>query len=227
MAARRRQKAETVDPEALVRAALEIADSEGLGVLTIRRLAARVDMAPMTLYGYFENKDALLDAMADHVLGGLDISAIPTEDCSEATYQLGMAFFDTMHDHPSVAQLLATRSTTSDQAVAAAFEGPLNLLSRIGYDETEAVRIYGLLFTYALGFSSYQLPRPWGGDDERRRQRELLYRALPMDRFPAMVHLSETLATLPSREQFLWGLGILVSGLSHVPRREQKPASAS
>lgn len=230
MAAKRRQKAEAVDRETLVCAALEIANSQGLEVLTIRRLAAKVDLPPMTLYGYFESKDALLDAMADYVLGGLDISAISTEDPLEAVRQLGVAFFDTLHDHPSVAQLLATRSTTSDQAVAAAFEAPLNLLMQIGYDQMEAVRIYGLLFTYALGFSSYQLPRPWGGDDdhsvERRRQRELVYRALPIDRFPTMVRLSEKLVTLPSREQFSWGLGALVAGLGPVARRKQRTVSS-
>lgn len=227
---RRGRRAEIVNRETLVCAALEIANSQGLEVLTIRRLAAKVNLPPMTLYGYFENKDALLDAMADHVLGGLDISTISTNDPSEAVYQLGVAFFDTMHDQPGVAQLLATRSTTSEQAMAAAFEAPLNLLIGIGYDQTEAVRIYGLLFTYALGFSCYQLPRPWGGNDdhslERRRQRELLYRALPIDRFPTMVRLSEKLVTLPSRDQFSWGLGVLVAGISPVPRRKETPVSS-
>jgi AcrR family transcriptional regulator len=228
MPGKRRKSDEAVDPEVLVRTALEIADTEDLEALTMRRLAASVGLAPMTLYGYFESKDALLDAMADHVLGQMEVADVPGDDPLEVVRQIGFAFFEVMAAHPSVIRLLATRSTTSHGSMAAAFEAPLRRLCEIGYGHTEAVRVYGLLFTLALGFSSYQLPRPWGSDDlssaESRRQRELLYQALPIEQFPTMVKLSAPLVTLPSRQQFLWCLDVISAGLRPAP--SQTPTTA-
>jgi hypothetical protein len=100
------------------------------------------------------------------------------------------------------------------------YEQVLQALVDIGLEPALAVRAYGLLLVYALGFTGYELPRPWGrnpedleGVEELRRQRGLFYQALPKDEFPVMVSLSDTLVTLPSDEQFDWGLTVLIKGM--------------
>jgi AcrR family transcriptional regulator len=61
---RTRQK---LDREAVVDAALRIADAEGLEVVTIRRLAHELSVTPMALYWHFKDKDRLLAAVADRL----------------------------------------------------------------------------------------------------------------------------------------------------------------
>ncbi|MEU0281363.1 GntR family transcriptional regulator [Streptomyces sp. NPDC006195] len=67
--------AETPDQELLrlrvLRTAIELADADGLPALTMRRLAAELDLGPMSLYRHVTGKDELLTQMADLVFGDL------------------------------------------------------------------------------------------------------------------------------------------------------------
>src|SRR3954447_784796 len=53
----------------ILEAALGIAEHEGIESLSMRRLALELDVWPMSVYRYFQDKDALLDAMAADVAG--------------------------------------------------------------------------------------------------------------------------------------------------------------
>jgi AcrR family transcriptional regulator len=53
--------------ERIVRAAIEIADAEGLAALSMRRIAAALGAGAMTLYRYVPGKDELIDLMVDEV----------------------------------------------------------------------------------------------------------------------------------------------------------------
>lgn len=60
-----------MSPDHILRAAIEIADAEGLGAVSMRRLAAHLGVGPMSLYRHVANKDELLIEMADRVFGEL------------------------------------------------------------------------------------------------------------------------------------------------------------
>jgi AcrR family transcriptional regulator len=51
----------------IVELAIEHADERGIEQVSMRRLAAELSVTPMALYWHFANRDALLDAMAEHV----------------------------------------------------------------------------------------------------------------------------------------------------------------
>ncbi|WP_459546840.1 TetR/AcrR family transcriptional regulator C-terminal domain-containing protein [Nocardia sp. X0981] len=59
--------------KALLRSAIEIADTEGLDAVSMRRLAAELGVGPMSLYRYVANKDELLTQMADEAFGELPL----------------------------------------------------------------------------------------------------------------------------------------------------------
>jgi AcrR family transcriptional regulator len=63
----------------IVSAAVELADSEGLAAVTMRRLATELGVGAMTLYTHVPGKAELVDLMYDAVLGELYASA-PTGD---------------------------------------------------------------------------------------------------------------------------------------------------
>jgi AcrR family transcriptional regulator len=63
----------SLDVEAVVDAAVSLADGAGLDAVTVRRVAARLGVTPMALYRYVEGKDDLLDAMADRLYEGLTL----------------------------------------------------------------------------------------------------------------------------------------------------------
>lgn len=53
----------------VARAALQILDDDGLADLTMRRLAARLDVQPSALYWHFANKQSLLAELSDRIVG--------------------------------------------------------------------------------------------------------------------------------------------------------------
>lgn len=59
--------------DAIVDAAVRVADAEGVAAVSMRRIAAELGVGTMSLYRYVETKDDLLDLMGDQVMGeGLD-----------------------------------------------------------------------------------------------------------------------------------------------------------
>jgi AcrR family transcriptional regulator len=59
-----------LDRATIVRAAIAIADSDGMDAVTMRRVAERLNTGPMSLYRYVPDKDALVSMMVDEVMGG-------------------------------------------------------------------------------------------------------------------------------------------------------------
>jgi AcrR family transcriptional regulator len=199
-------------------AAIEIGDRESLDALTMRRLAGELGCSTMILYRHFKNKDEILDGMAERVLGDLRLPDQIAPDPLTETRRIAEALLTMMREHPSVIRLLSTRTLATRGSLRGTYERVLARLRRIGLPPAEAVRVYGLLITYTLGFAAYQMPRPWGGDDEKaaelRRQRAHFYSGLPAGEFPNMTELSLELTWLPTDRQFHAGLHILLRGLA-------------
>lgn len=61
-----------LDRLSIVAAAMEIADAEGAGALTMRKVAERVGFKVMALYNHIANKDELLGSMVDAVADEID-----------------------------------------------------------------------------------------------------------------------------------------------------------
>lgn len=193
--------------ESIVETSLRIADAEGLEELTIRRIAAELGVGAMTLYGYVRSKDEILDAMADHVLGGIHIPEADPADPAAVLRAAATGFLGMMREHPSIVQLMTSRVTMSIHSMEGGLEGVLARFLEAGLTPELAVRCYSFLITYALGFAGYQHPRPWGHVDrpdsaELRRQRSHFYASLPAERFPSIVAIADDLVALPADDQF-------------------------
>ena len=63
---------ERLSREAILTAALRIVDDEGIDALTMRRLAATLEVNPMSLYHHLPNKAAVLAGLAELVFAGLE-----------------------------------------------------------------------------------------------------------------------------------------------------------
>lgn len=64
---------------AIIEAAIALADSEGLSAVSIRRVAAALDMRPMRLYTHIERKDDLVDLMVDTVIAECLVDDLPAD----------------------------------------------------------------------------------------------------------------------------------------------------
>jgi hypothetical protein len=120
--------------------------------------------------------------------------------------------------HPSVVRLFSSRVISSEGALRGGFEAPLAVLRAAGFQGEMAVRVYGAVLTYTLGFTLYQLPRRWGhehpGVGEERRRRRAFYESLPAGEYPNLVELAGPMTTIASEEQFQWGLRAMLAGFA-------------
>lgn len=61
--------------EFIARTALELADEQGLRALTIRGVAHRLGVEPMSIYKHLANKEAMLDGVWDEILDSVILAA--------------------------------------------------------------------------------------------------------------------------------------------------------
>lgn len=96
----------------LTRAAVHVADREGLDAVTMRRVAAELDTGAGSLYRYVENREELLDLMADHVAGEYRF-AEPTGDWLADLVDVGLQARDIHRRHPALDRTPSTSSSTT------------------------------------------------------------------------------------------------------------------
>ena len=65
--------------DAVLAAGRELVEREGVDALTMRRLAETLGVAPNTLYSYFPDKAALLDALLDSLLAEIDVPGLDAD----------------------------------------------------------------------------------------------------------------------------------------------------
>ena len=89
------------DRRSVVACALRLLDDVGLPDLSMRRLAAELDVQASALYWHFANKQELLAAVADRILGG-----IPDPDPSLALAPTARAIRDALLAHRDGAEVV-------------------------------------------------------------------------------------------------------------------------
>ena len=103
----RRPAARGLSRERIVAAAVEIADAEGLGALSMARLAERLGSAPMSLYRHVANKDELLTFMLDAAPG--PPPDLPPGGWRPALEAWARSLRDVYYAHPWILQVTAGR----------------------------------------------------------------------------------------------------------------------
>ena len=97
--------------------AVALADSEGLAAVSMRHLAARLDVVPMALYKHVANKEDLLDGMVDTLIASFDVPD-PTLSWKEAVRAQVLAARRVLLAHPWARQVIETRTTRTPQVLS-------------------------------------------------------------------------------------------------------------
>lgn len=136
----------TTGRERIVAAALRILDAHGLADLTMRRLAAELDVRASALYWHFESKQVLLAAVADRIVRGAAVS----EDAEPA--EVALALRDALLAHRDGAEVVL-----STQALALGEDMPRRRLAAAlarALPQDEADGGAAILVPFVLGHAS-------------------------------------------------------------------------
>ena len=137
-------------PDRIVAAAIYVADAEGLASLSMRRVAAELGAAPMSLYRHVADKDDLVLQMMDAVFGASALPE-PPDGWRPRLEVAGRTLWAMFRAHPWLASAL---SLTRPQVLPAALpytEWVLTALDGLGLDLDTMFTAYLTLINYVRG----------------------------------------------------------------------------
>ncbi|MEV0250983.1 TetR/AcrR family transcriptional regulator C-terminal domain-containing protein [Nocardia sp. NPDC050712] len=201
--------------EVIVETGLRILDREGLSALTMRRVAQDLDTGAASLYVYVANRDDLMAAMLDHVLG--TVPDPPGGGWRERLDALVEAAVAVMSKHEGLALVALGAIPTSPNALAL-IERLLAVLDEGGLDARTKAWAVDLLYLYITAQAAEQSAYNVKGGDEQDTvaAAQRTFDELPAERYPMIVGLgAEMLAGGDAREA--WALRVLINGILATP----------
>ena len=108
-------RAPQISREAVLAAALRLADEQGLDAVTMHAVARRLQVTPMALYRHVDDKNALLDGLVEVLLTEYPPPRAEGEWDQRLT-ALADGVRDTARRHPAVFPLLLTRPAVTPAA---------------------------------------------------------------------------------------------------------------
>ncbi len=204
--------------EVVLATALEIIDRDGAGGLSMRRLARALGRDPMIVYRHAPNKAALLDGVAEIVLGQLKVDPAD-RDWAAQLRAVARGYRALALAHPHVVPLLVTRPLATPlalrpQGTLRPLEDVLTLLTRAGFSGPDALHIYRALFGFVHGHVLNELQELVDNPDETDDLLRLGLHRLPIGEFPLLRSLAPALAAYDGETELERGLDILLSGLT-------------
>lgn len=163
-------------------AALAIADSRGLGAVTMRAVGRQLGVTAMALYPHVRSKEDLLDGLVGRLLGELDIPdpALPWPDRLRA---IAGSLRQAGQRHPGVMPLLFNRPAVTPDAARAVDAVYLALLDA-GVPPRQVPRIERLISTFAIGYVISEISGRFGAADDAQHRDER--GQLPAGELPAL-----------------------------------------
>lgn len=203
--------------------AIELADSEGLEALSMRRLAARLEVTVMSLYTYVPGKAELVDLMMDRVLG--DPGPLPPGGWRERLTAVARREWELSLAHPWLLQVSTARPALGPHALDW-YERALGAVDGLGLSEVEMDLVVTVVTDYVHGaarsaVAAARIDQQTGvSDDEWWAAVEPVFTEVwPAGRYPVAERVGPVVgerhgARIPPETAFAFGLDRLLDGLA-------------
>ncbi len=142
--------------EAVIAAAIDLADRESLDAVTMRSLAADLAVHPTSLYTHLPSKEAILDGMIEALMAE---AGLPEEysDWRDWVRALAHGVRDLARNHPGSFVVL-TRRPASGPASLRQAEAALDALDRAGFTPLHAGLVLSGVSLALLGLALNECP---------------------------------------------------------------------
>ncbi|MEU5690637.1 TetR/AcrR family transcriptional regulator C-terminal domain-containing protein [Actinosynnema sp. NPDC020468] len=198
----------------IIRAAIGLADADGLEVVSLRKVAAALDVGPMRLYGYIATKEELLDLMVDAVHEEIRPAG---DGWREVLRSLADATRQAAHRHEWLAELIGGRPQLGPNTLAS---GEAVLAAMGDVDLDVVVPAVAAVNAYVIGAVRREITerRAERASGMNQRQWQVAYgpyllRTFATGRFPALAAFVHDGPHLDADETFRAGLEFLLDGI--------------
>ena len=137
----------------IVDAGVRVADSEGLDAVSMGRVAASLDTAPMSLYRHVSSKEELVRLMVDAAWGDSPGPLLPGEDWRAGLSRWAWGFRAALQRHPWAGHLPISGLPIMPREIAW-FEDALACLAGTGLTEARKASVIMLLSGYVRNLAA-------------------------------------------------------------------------
>jgi AcrR family transcriptional regulator len=205
--------------EAIVTAALEVLDADGLDLLSMRHVARTLGTTAGALYWHVGSKDGLLDLIFDRVIAEQTVPDPDPDRWEEQLKDVARAMRATILRHRDIVRLSIGRIPLGPHALHHA-DGVLAILRSGGVPGELAAAGHQLLISVVMGFcidetgeGGHPPADQPPGDAVAAMARDYLA-SLPGERFPHLVELADHITATDADRRFELLLDLFVDGLA-------------
>lgn len=206
-----------LDRARILAAALRLMDEDGLDALSMRRLAAELDVEAMSLYHHVPGKAALLEGLAEVVLGEVRLARSGSSPGGgapsgpEAVRAVARALRANAHAHPNAIPLLGSLGLGSP-AARHHTEDVLERLGAAGFAPQAAFTAFLLLRSYVLGYVLWEVRHAAARSAGMIPPTEI--GALEAADLPHLAPIATFITSFDRDAEFERGLDVIVAGLA-------------
>lgn len=139
--------------ERIVAAAIELADAEGLGAVSMRKVGERLGASAMALYTYVPAKTELVDMMLDTALGELPTAYDREHGWRAAAEEWARAMWAFYQRHPWYLQVSVARPLLGPNELAG-YEAQLTIFDGLALSGLEMGWVVGSMASFVVGAAS-------------------------------------------------------------------------
>jgi AcrR family transcriptional regulator len=202
--------------ERILDAAIALADEGGIEAVTMRKLAQALGVEAMSLYNHVANKDDLVAATVDRVVGEIELPW-DEDDWEAAIRTCAMSAHGAFRRHPWACAPAMGPGTipTGPTARMRYMEWLLGRLDAAGFSPELAYHAYHALDSHILGFTLWELGHSMPAGTNLADVAASVLHSLPMDEFPYLAaHIQQHLDVPDDGvSEFEYGLDLIIEGL--------------
>jgi AcrR family transcriptional regulator len=198
----------------VLRAAVTLADQDGIESLSMRKLAQEFGVVPMALYKHVANKDDMLDGMVDVIFSEIDLPPRGT-DWKTGMRQRAISARRVLARHHWAIGLTESRMKPGATNLRH-HDSVIGCLREAGFSIEMAIHAYAALDSYIYGFALQEQALPFVNPENVGEEAEEMLSQFPADEYP---YLKETIVQLINKsgweyaDEFEFGLDLILNGL--------------
>ena len=201
--------------ERILRAALDLADKEGIESLSMRKLAQELGVQAMSLYNYVTNKDDLLDGIVDITIGEIEVPTLTT-DWKTAMRRRANSAHKVLLRHPWSTLEIVSRVNVG-LANMRYVDATLGCLREAGFSFEMADHAWNTIDSHIYGFTLQELKFPFAPTEYSQAAKDG-FALIPVHEYPYLNQLTRHVieGKYNGIHDFEFGLEIILNGLDRL-----------
>ena len=208
-----------IQRDRVIATALSLLDADGIDGLTMRKLAETLEVKAASLYWHFENKQALIDAMADAMIETVAID-LPAQPWERTLRQVARELRAALRAHRDGARVYAGTYVVTDNVMRTGETMIAACMEAGAGPRLSADTAFNVLY-YVLGFVMEEQALDGDGLAELEARKQA-FLELARAKYPSSLKASDAIFSVEFDARFDTGLDLIVGGLESLLARRRK-----